>query len=70
MQTINAYLRVSGRKQIDGHGFSRQLDAIKRYCRKNQLKIDKVFKEQVSGTKDESERKEFSAMVSDMLANG
>jgi DNA invertase Pin-like site-specific DNA recombinase len=70
MATINAYLRVSGKKQIDGHGFSRQLDAVKRYCRKQGLKIDKVFKEQVSGTKDETERKEFSAMVSDMLANG
>ena len=64
---VYAYLRVSGKGQLNGHGFDRQLDAVKAYCDKHGLEIDKVFKEQVSGTADETDRPEFSLMVTAIL---
>jgi DNA invertase Pin-like site-specific DNA recombinase len=48
-----AYLRVSGRGQVDGDGFPRQLDAVERYATSNGLNVRKVFREEgVSGTKE------------------
>lgn len=48
-----AYLRVSGKGQVDGDGFPRQLAAIEAYARANGLTLAKVFREQgVSGTKE------------------
>jgi DNA invertase Pin-like site-specific DNA recombinase len=48
-----AYLRVSGRGQIDGDGFPRQLNAIEQYAVANGLQVAKVFREEgVSGTKE------------------
>jgi hypothetical protein len=34
-----AYLRVSGRGQVDGDGFPRQLDAIARYARAHGVEL-------------------------------
>ena len=65
-----AYCRVSGRKQIDGHGFDRQMEAIKKFCDQAGYRIVNFFKEQVSGTKDEIDRPEFSYMVTESLGNG
>ena len=64
------YCRVSGKKQIDGHGFARQQEAIEKFCKGNGFKVERIFKEQVSGVNDETERPEFTAMVSDILSNG
>ena len=64
------YTRVSGRKQIDGHGFERQEQAIKAFCKKSQIQLVRIFKEQVSGTRDETARPEFSEMVAEILSNG
>ena len=64
------YCRVSGKKQIDGHGFERQQEAIEKFCKGNGFKVERIFKEQVSGVNDETERPEFTAMVSDILSNG
>ena len=48
-----AYLRVSGKGQVDGDGFPRKLEAIKRYAKAHDVKIAGVFREEgVSGTKD------------------
>ena len=48
-----AYLRVSGRGQVDGDGFPRQLNAIDKYAAANGLKVRKVFREEgISGTKE------------------
>jgi DNA invertase Pin-like site-specific DNA recombinase len=45
-----AYLRVSGRNQIDGDGFERQLLACQSYAEQNSLAILSVFEEQgISG---------------------
>ncbi len=67
---IYAYLRVSGKGQVNKHGFDRQLDTIQSFCDKKGYQIDQVFKEQVSGTKDETDRPEFTAMVTAILRNG
>jgi DNA invertase Pin-like site-specific DNA recombinase len=48
-----AYLRVSGKGQVDGDGFPRQLNAIDKYAAVNGLKVKKVFREEgISGTKE------------------
>lgn len=65
-----AYCRVSGQDQIGGHGFERQIGSIKSFCKKSGYQIAKIYKEQVSGIKDETGRPEFSTMVSDILSNG
>ena len=52
-----AYLRVSGKGQIDGDGFTRQLLAITAYAKQNGHTIVKVFKELgVKGTNELADR--------------
>lgn len=72
METIKAYayLRVSSKNQLQGHGFDRQLETIKAFCDGANYEIVDKFREQVSGTKNETERTEFSAMVNAILKNG
>jgi DNA invertase Pin-like site-specific DNA recombinase len=66
-----AYLRVSGRGQIEGDGFTRQLEAITRYARMNDIKVVEVFKDGgISGTKDVTDRPEFTRMLAALHANG
>lgn len=51
MQKAFAYLRVSGKSQVDGDGFARQMAAIKTYAATHDIKIVRVFREEgVSGT--------------------
>jgi|KBSMisStandDraft_5_1062788.scaffolds.fasta_scaffold35170_1 DNA invertase Pin-like site-specific DNA recombinase len=48
-----AYLRVSGRGQIEGDGFKRQEIAIRAYAEAHGLKVSKVFREEgISGTSE------------------
>jgi DNA invertase Pin-like site-specific DNA recombinase len=66
-----AYLRVSGKGQLDGDGFDRQLEAIRNYAKANEIRIKTVFREEgVSGTKDLADRPAFMAMLSELLSNG
>ena len=67
---VYAYLRVSGKGQIEGTGFDRQLESITAFCSQAGYTVERVFKEQVSGTTDETERSEFKAMVEAILRNG
>jgi DNA invertase Pin-like site-specific DNA recombinase len=47
------YIRVSGEGQVEGDGFIRQEKAIRDYAAKNDLTIEKIFREEgVSGTKE------------------
>jgi DNA invertase Pin-like site-specific DNA recombinase len=63
-----AYIRVSGKGQIQGDGFTRQLEAIRQYAKIHDLKIERVFREQgVSGAVESSDRPAFAEM---MLAVG
>jgi site-specific DNA recombinase len=70
IKSVFAYCRVSGRGQIDGNGFDRQTETIKRFCDEGGYSIIKEYKEQVSGTADENDRPEFSSMISAVLSNG
>jgi DNA invertase Pin-like site-specific DNA recombinase len=52
-RTAFGYLRVSGRGQVDGDGFPRQLGAIEQYAATHGLRIQKVYREEgISGTKE------------------
>jgi DNA invertase Pin-like site-specific DNA recombinase len=64
---VYSYLRVSGKGQIVGNGFDRQLETIQAYCAKAGYEIERVFREQVSGTKDETDRPEFKVMISAIM---
>ena len=70
MKSVFAYCRVSGRGQIDGNGFDRQMEKIRHFCDEGGFPIIKEYKEQVSGTADENDRPEFSSMISGILSNG
>jgi DNA invertase Pin-like site-specific DNA recombinase len=67
---VYAYVRVSGKGQIKGTGYDRQLETIQGFCSREGHEIDKVFQEQVSGTTDETDRIEFKAMVSEIMKDG
>ncbi len=62
-----AYLRVSGRGQLDGHGFDRQ-EADIRALASGSFHVERVYREAHTGT--EAERPELTRMVADLLANG
>ena len=60
-----AYLRVSGRGQVDGDGFPRQLNAVEQYAAAHDLKVRKVFREEgVSGTKELENRPALQELLS------
>lgn len=66
-----AYLRVSGRGQVDGDGFTRQLTAIKKYAAANNIKIVKIFREEgICGDTEWEDRPAFSEMMGLLLNNG
>jgi site-specific DNA recombinase len=71
MKNAFAYLRVSGKGQIGGDGFTRQLTAIKKYAATQEIKITRIFREEgVSGTADWEDRPAFSDMMTALLSNG
>lgn len=62
-----AYLRVSGKSQLDGDGFPRQKEAISRYAAANGVQIVNYFEEQgVSGATEWENRPAWSAMVASL----
>ena len=65
------YLRVSGKGQVDGDGFPRQLKAIREYAAAHEIKIVSVYREEgVSGTKDSADRPAWSELMTALHANG
>jgi DNA invertase Pin-like site-specific DNA recombinase len=65
MTKVFAYLRVSGKGQIDGDGFTRQLEAIRTYALAHNIKIMRVFREEgVSGTKELENRPALQELLS------
>ena len=63
-----AYLRVSSRGQVKGHGYARQAEAIDRYAKSAGYKIVKTFKDAHTGT--EAQRPGWNAMIASIAANG
>ena len=66
-----AYLRVSGKGQVKGDGFTRQLKAIREYAKAHGIRIVKVFREEgVSGAKDFENRPALAEMIESLHGNG
>ena len=65
------YLRVSGKGQVDGDGFPRQLQAINGYAAAHDIAVVKVFREKgVTGTKESMDRPAFAEMMTALHSNG
>lgn len=66
-----AYLRVSGRGQIDGDGFPRQREAVARYARAHGVEIVGEYRDEgVSGTRDLDDREGLSELIERIRSNG
>jgi|HubBroStandDraft_1064217.scaffolds.fasta_scaffold20363_3 DNA invertase Pin-like site-specific DNA recombinase len=66
-----AYLRVSGKGQVSGDGFPRQLKAIREYAAAHDITIARVFREEgVTGTKETMDREAFAEMMTALHSNG
>ncbi len=66
-----AYLRVSSNGQVDGDGFPRQREAIRKWAATNNVKIVRWFEERgVSGTKELADRPALSDMMIALMSNG
>ena len=66
-----AYLRVSGRGQVEGDGFPRQKAAIKAYADAHGVRIARYFQEEgVSGTKDLENRPALTELMLALHSNG
>src|SRR5215467_13512268 len=71
MTKAHAYLRVSGKGQVEGDGFTRQLKAIREYAAAHDMKIVDVYREEgVSGTKESADRPAWSELMTALHANG
>jgi DNA invertase Pin-like site-specific DNA recombinase len=71
MKKAFAYLRVSGKGQVEGDGFTRQLEAVKKYAASHDIRIVKTYREEgVSGTKDMEDRPALSALMVALHSNG
>ena len=65
------YLRVSGKGQVNGDGFTRQLKAIREYAAAHGVKVVRVFREEgVSGTADSADRPAWFELMTALHANG
>jgi DNA invertase Pin-like site-specific DNA recombinase len=71
MQKAFAYLRVSGKGQVDGDGFPRQLKAIREYAAAHDIKIVRVFREEgVSGSVENMDRPAWQELMTTLHSNG
>lgn len=65
MSKAFAYLRVSGKGQVDGDGFPRQRAAIEAYAQANNIEVVEWFEEKgVSGKTDWDNRPAWTDMIS------
>ena len=71
MTKAHAYLRVSGKGQVEGDGFTRQLKAIREYAAAHDIRIVNVYREEgVSGTKESADRPAWSELMTALHSNG
>ncbi len=61
------YVRVSGRGQVEGHGFDRQEADIRAFAA-GRFHLERIYREAHTGT--EADRPELGRMVADLLSNG
>ena len=68
---IVLYLRVSGRGQVGGHGFTRQREAITKYAKLHGYEVVGEFKDAgVSGTTELADRVGLAALLDHLQSNG
>jgi DNA invertase Pin-like site-specific DNA recombinase len=66
-----AYVRVSGKGQVKGDGFPRQLEAIKRYAQEHDIRIVQGFEEKgVCGATELENRPALTAMFEALAGDG
>jgi len=66
-----AYLRVSGRGQIEGDGYERQRTAIRRYCKRHGIELVGEYRDDgVSGTTELTDRKGLAELLDRIESNG
>jgi DNA invertase Pin-like site-specific DNA recombinase len=71
MKRVFAYLRVSGKGQVEGDGFPRQREAITAYCKAHDLVVKEWFQEEgVSGTLPSESRPAWLLMWNALETNG
>jgi DNA invertase Pin-like site-specific DNA recombinase len=71
MKKAFAYLRVSGKGQVNGDGFPRQLAAIRNYAATHDIRLIGSFREEgVSGTKESMDRPAWSELMAALHADG
>jgi DNA invertase Pin-like site-specific DNA recombinase len=71
MTKAHAYLRVSGKGQVEGDGFTRQLKAVREYATAHDVKIVNVYREEgVSGTRESTDRPAWSELMTALHSNG
>jgi site-specific DNA recombinase len=63
-----AYLRVSSKGQVTGHGFDRQAETINTFAAEHGYVVEETFRDAFTGT--EADRPEFNKMVAAILATG
>src|SRR5262245_53859868 len=62
---VFAYLRVSGKGQLEGDGFDRQRESIQRFCDSKGYRVIRWFEEKgVSGTNDMDDRPALTELFS------
>ena len=71
MTKAHAYLRVSGKAQIAGDGFTRQLKEVRDYALAHDFKIVNIFREEgVSGTVESMDRPAWRDLLTALHGNG
>jgi DNA invertase Pin-like site-specific DNA recombinase len=71
MKMAFAYVRVSGKGQLEGDGFARQREAIELYARANDIEIVQTFEEEgVSGKTDLENRPALTDLIASLSVAG
>jgi DNA invertase Pin-like site-specific DNA recombinase len=71
MTTAFAYLMVSGKGQIQGDGFPRQLGAIRAYAQANGITIVQIFREEgIGGSMESGDRPAWSELMMALHSDG
>jgi DNA invertase Pin-like site-specific DNA recombinase len=71
VSTAFAYLRVSGKGQLEGDGFTRQRGAIEEYAKANGIEIVRTFEEvEISGKTDLENRPALTDLIASLDVSG
>ena len=66
-----AYLRVSGKGQVNKDGFPRQREAVRKFAKANNLELIGEYRDEgVSGTKELEDRQGLAALLDHIESNG